>query len=450
MLTMQDNENELSILETIAKTVQKLGADDCDAICVKSISLSICQRMGSMEKIERSESSDIGVRVFIGQKQAIVSSSDVTKQALQQVAERAVAMARAAPEDSYCGLASKNQLSKKPADIDSFDPSEPDADKLIKWTQEAEEAALSVTGVTNSEGAEADWGKGEVSVYATNGFAQTYRGSHYSLSASVLAGSGTEMERDYEYSGSVYGTDLMNAEDLGKIAGNRAVKRLEPKKIKTSQVPVIFDSRISRSLISHLAGAINGSAIARNTSFLLDKMNEKLFQDDISIVDEPHRSRGLRSVPFDAEGLSNKKIEIVEGGVLKSWLLDLRSSRQLKLHSTGHASRGVSSSPSPSPTNLYLAPGRESVRDLIAPIKEGFFVNELIGSGVNGLTGDYSRGASGFWIENGEISFPVSEVTIAGNLLDMYKNLSPACDLVFRYGIDAPTCRVDGMTVAGK
>ncbi len=450
MLTMQDNENELSILETIAKTVQKLGADDCDAICVKSISLSICQRMGSMEKIERSESSDIGVRVFIGQKQAIVSSSDVTKQALQQVAERAVAMARAAPEDSYCGLASKNQLSKKPADIDSFDPSEPDADKLIKWTQEAEEAALSVTGVTNSEGAEADWGKGEVSVYATNGFAQTYRGSHYSLSASVLAGSGTEMERDYEYSGSVYGTDLMNAEDLGKIAGNRAVKRLEPKKIKTSQVPVIFDSRISRSLISHLAGAINGSAIARNTSFLLDKMNEKLFQDDISIVDEPHRSRGLRSVPFDAEGLSNKKIEIVEGGVLKSWLLDLRSSRQLKLHSTGHASRGVSSSPSPSPTNLYLTPGKESVRDLIAPIKEGFFVNELIGSGVNGLTGDYSRGASGFWIENGEISFPVSEVTIAGNLLDMYKNLSPACDLVFRYGIDAPTCRVDGMTVAGK
>ena len=450
MLTMQDNENELSILETIAKTVQKLGADDCDAICVKSISLSICQRMGSMEKIERSESSDIGVRVFIGQKQAIVSSSDVTKQALQQVAERAVAMARAAPEDSYCGLASKNQLSKKPADIDSFDPSEPDADKLIKWTQEAEEAALSVTGVTNSEGAEADWGKGEVSVYATNGFAQTYRGSHYSLSASVLAGSGTEMERDYEYSGSVYGTDLMNAEDLGKIAGNRAVKRLEPKKIKTSQVPVIFDSRISRSLISHLAGAINGSAIARNTSFLLDKMNEKLFQDDISIVDEPHRARGLRSVPFDAEGLSNKKIEIVEGGVLKSWLLDLRSSRQLKLHSTGHASRGVSSSPSPSPTNLYLTPGKESVRDLIAPIKEGFFVNELIGSGVNGLTGDYSRGASGFWIENGEISFPVSEVTIAGNLLDMYKNLSPACDLVFRYGIDAPTCRVDGMTVAGK
>ena len=450
MLTMQDNENELSILETIAKTVQKLGADDCDAICVKSISLSICQRMGSMEKIERSESSDVGVRVFIGQKQAIVSSSDVTKSALQQVAERAVAMARAAPEDSYCGLASKNQLSKKPADIDSFDPSEPDADKLIKWTQEAEEAALSVTGVTNSEGAEADWGKGEVSVYATNGFAQTYRGSHYSLSASVLAGSGTEMERDYEYSGSVYGTDLMNAEDLGKIAGNRAVKRLEPKKIKTSQVPVVFDSRISRSLISHLAGAINGSAIARNTSFLLDKMNEKLFQDDISIVDEPHRARGLRSVPFDAEGLSNKKIEIVEGGVLKSWLLDLRSSRQLKLHSTGHASRGVSSSPSPSPTNLYLAPGRESVRDLIAPIKEGFFINELIGSGVNGLTGDYSRGASGFWIENGEISFPVSEVTIAGNLLDMYKNLSPACDLVFRYGIDAPTCRVDGMTVAGK
>ena len=319
---MQDNENELSILETIAKTVQKLGADDCDAICVKSVSLSICQRMGSMEKIERSESSDVGVRVFIGQKQAIVSSSDVTKPALQQVAERAVAMARAAPEDSYCGLASKNQLSKKPADIDSFDPVEPDADTLIRWTQEAEEAALSVTGVTNSEGAEADWGKGVVSVYATNGFAQTYKGSHYSLSASVLAGSGTEMERDYEYSGSVYGTDLMNAEDLGKIAGNRAVQRLEPRKIKTSQVPVVFDSRISRSLISHLAGAINGSAIARNTSFLLDKMNKKLFQDDISVVDEPHRARGLRSVPFDSEGLSNKTINIVEGGVLKSWLLD--------------------------------------------------------------------------------------------------------------------------------
>ena len=258
------------------------------------------------------------------------------------------------------------------------------------------------------------------------------------------------MERDYDYTGAVYAEDMLSPESLGKNAGQKAVKRLNPRKVKTTQVPIIYDPRVSRGLLGHLTSAINGSSIARGTSFLKDKMKERVFSEDITICDDPHRPRGLRSKPFDGEGVANKKRELVSSGILSTWILDLRSSRQLGLETTGHASRGSGSAPSPSATNVYLQPGLQSPEQLMNDIKDGLYVTELIGMGVNGLTGDYSRGAAGFWIKNGEITYPVSEITIAGNLNDMFLRLSPANDLEFRYGIDAPTIRIEGMTLAGK
>lgn len=447
---MTESSNKLELLDDLLKMASAKGASAADAVHIESISLAVAQRLGNPEKLERSESADIGLRVFAGKSQAIVSSSDVSPEALEQLVERAVAMAKSVPEDPYCGLADPAQLAGKLADIDSYDDFEPAAEVLIDWANRAEDAARAVEGVTNSEGAEAGWGRANVSVAATNGFAQSYAGSHFSLSASVLAGEGTEMERDYDYSGSVYAEDLRSPEDIGRTAGENTVKRLNPRKAATEQVPIIYDSRASRGLLSHFANAVNGAAIARDTSFLKDMMGKAVFSDNITIVDEPHRPRGLRSKPFDGEGVANTRRQIIDNGKLTTWFLDLRSSRQLGLETTGHASRGTGSPPSPTATNLYLEAGEASVDELMADIKSGFYVTELIGFGVNGLTGDYSRGAAGFWIENGQIAYPVSEVTIAGNLKDMFLNLVPANDLQFRYGVDAPTIRVDGMTVAGK
>jgi PmbA protein len=440
----------LDLLDSLLKKAKAAGADAADAVYIESVSLAVAQRLGMAEKLERSESMDVGLRVFSGKSQAIVSSSDTAPDSLDELVERAVSMSKSVPEDPYCGIADPDQLATKIVEIDAFDPTEPDAETLIDWANRAESAARAVDGVTNSEGAEAGWGRAEVAVAASNGFAQSYSGSHFSLSAAVLAGTGTAMERDYDYSGSVYAEDLRSPEEIGRVAGEKAVKRLNPKKAKSEQVPVVYDTRVARGMLSHLATAVNGSSIARNTSFLKDKMGEQVFGEGITIVDDPHRPRGLRSKPFDGEGVANQKRNLIEDGKLTTWFLDLRSSRQLGLETTGHASRGTGSPPGPSATNLYLEAGKTDVAGLISDIKSGFYVTELIGFGVNGLTGDYSRGAAGFWIENGEIAYPVSEVTIAGNLKDMFLNLTPANDLVFRYGVDSPTLRVDGMTVAGK
>ncbi len=447
---MTDAAPMLDLLDSLLKKAKAAGADAADAVYIESVSLAVAQRLGMAEKLERSESMDVGLRVFSGKSQAIVSSSDTAPDSLDELVERAVAMSKSVPEDPYCGIADPDQLATEIVEIDAFDPTEPDAETLIDWANRAEAAARAVDGVTNSEGAEAGWGRADVAVAATNGFAQSYSGSHFSLSAAVLAGTGTAMERDYDYSGSVYAEDLRSPEEIGRIAGEKAVKRLNPKKAKSEQVPVIYDTRVARGMLSHLATAVNGSSIARNTSFLKDKMGEQVFGEGITIVDDPHRPRGLRSKPFDGEGVANQKRNLIEDGKLTTWFLDLRSSRQLGLETTGHASRGTGSPPGPSATNLYLEAGKTDVAGLISDIKSGFYVTELIGFGVNGLTGDYSRGAAGFWIENGEIAYPVSEVTIAGNLKDMFLNLTPANDLVFRYGVDSPTLRVDGMTVAGK
>jgi len=443
-------QDKLNLLQDLIKSAQGQGADAADALFAEGTSLSLSWRKGEVEQLERSEGMDLGLRVFVGKSQAIVSSSDIGKRALGELVERAVAMAKSVPEDPFAGLADPDQLATAFTDFDMFDPSEPSADALTQSARIAEEAGLEVAGVSNSEGAHASFSQSSIAFAASNGFAHTYQRSRHSLSASMLAGEGTGMERDYDYTGAVWAEDLQSAEVIGRNAGERAVKRLNPQKAKTQQVPVVFDNRAARSLVGHLSGAINGSSIARGTSFLKDKMGEDIFAPGVTIVDDPHRMRGLRSAAFDDEGLPTQKRNIIDQGKLTTWFLDLRSARQLGLESTGHAGRGVSSPPSPSASNLYLQAGSMSVAELIKDIKAGFYVTELIGMGVNTVTGDYSRGASGFWIENGEITHAVSEVTVAGHLSEMFKSLTPADDLEFLYGVDAPTVRIEGMTLAGS
>ena len=446
---MADPYNQLTLLSDILDAAKKAGADAADAVVYNAASLSVACRMGELEKLERAESNDLGLRIFVGRRQAMVSSTDFEPSTLKEVVERAVAMATAAPEDPYCGLADPGQIVTDPPLIDICDNSEPANEALIDAARAAEDAARAVPGITNTEGAETGWSRAEIAIAATNGFARTYSTSSHSLAASVIAGEGTAMERDYDYTSAVYYDDLEKPVDIGRSAGERAVKRLNARKVKTQQVPVIYDPRISGGLVRHYAGGINGSSIARGTSFLKDSMGKKIFADGINIIDDPHRPRGFRSKPFDAEGLPNTKKALAENGVLTTWVLDLAAARQLGLESTGNASRGTSSPPSPAVTNLYMEPGTQSPAELMADIENGFYITELIGMGINMITGDYSRGATGFWIENGEITYPVSEMTIAGSLKDMFANLVPADDLVFRYGTDAPTIRIDGMTVAG-
>lgn len=446
-----DPQAALDLLSNLIAEAKKAGADAADAIVASGVSLSHAQRLGEIEKLERSESADVGLRVFIGKCQAIVSSSDSSPDVLRALAERAVAMARTVPEDSYCGLADPDRvLTGKIPDLQVCDDAEPAPETLIERASQAEDAARAIEGVTNSEGAEASWGRSDIALAASNGFVGAYAISRQSIGASVLAGEGTEMERDYEYSTAVFTEDLDDPAAIGRSAGERAVRRLNPRKMETRKVPVVYDPRVSNGLLRHLAGAINGASIARGTSFLKDSMEKQIFAKGIRIIDEPHRKRGLGSKPFDAEGLPNETLDLVDDGVLLRWVLDLRSARQLDLESNGRASRGTSSPPSPSTTNLYLAPGKQSREALIGEIKDGFYITEMMGFGINGVTGDYSRGASGYWIENGELTFPVSEMTVASNLKDMFLAMTPADDLEFRYGVNAPTLRIDGMTVGGS
>lgn len=447
---MNASDESLNLLEDLIRKAKAAGADSADAVMFHAVSLSHAQRLGNVERLEREESNDLGLRVFKGKRQAIVSSSDKSQAALDELVERAVAMAKVVPEDPFCGIADPDQIAREIPQLDICDPMEPTPEELIERAKRCEEAALAVEGVTNSGGADASWGAAHIAMAASNGFAGGYSSSGHSLSVSVLAGGRDGMERDYDFSSAVYGEDLRTAEEIGRQAGENTVARLNPRKPKTAQVPVIFDPRVSASLMSHMIGAINGPAIARGTSFLKDYLGKQVFAKGINIIDDPHRPRGLRSKPFDGEGLANQRRAIIADGELQTWLLSLSSARQLGLQSTGNASRGTSGTPGPAPTNLYMEPGELSPEELIADIKQGFFVTEMMGSSINGLTGDYSRGAGGFWIENGQIAYPVSEVTIAGNLKDMYLQLTPANDLVFRYGSNAPTLRVEGMTVAGN
>lgn len=446
---MTDFAVDLNLLADLIARARARGADAADAVLIDSRALSVAYRLGAREHIERSEENEFGLRVFIGRRQAVVSSSDTAPGALDELAERAVAMARTVPEDPYCGLADAADLADHVADVESCETGEPTAEALIEHAAVAEDAARAVPGVTNSEGAEASWQVSRVSLVASNGFAHSRAVSRSDLAVSVLAGTGTGMERDYDYTSAVFAGDLRDPAAVGRTAGKRAVRRLAPRKAASAQVPILYEPRASRSLLGHLAAAINGAAVARGTSFLKDRMGERIFPAGTTVIDDPLRARGLRSRPFDAEGLPTQRRAIIENGVLTTWILDLRSARQIGAASTAHAARSVGGPPSPAPSNLYLEPGAPTPEDLIAGVERGLLVSELIGFGVNGITGDYSRGASGFWIENGAIAYPVSEVTVAGNLLDMFAHVTAADDLVFRYGTDAPTVRVDGMTVAG-
>ncbi|MES2471731.1 MAG: TldD/PmbA family protein [Pseudomonadota bacterium] len=438
-----------AILSTLLDAAKKAGADAADALHVEGVSSSVSYRLGKLEDVERAESYDLGLRVFVGQKIAFVSSTDFSDEALKALPGRAVAMARLAPEDKYAGLAPTDRLARTIPQLDLEDAAEPSAELLIERARGAEAAALAVKGVTNSEGGGASFSRSAVTLATSTGFYGRYAGTSHGIGVAVLAGEGTGMERDYDHDSARHSGDLRGAEEIGRTAGEKAVKRLNPRSMKSQSVPVVFHPDEAAGLVGHFAGAISGAAIARGVSFLKDRMGQKIFADGIQIIDNPHRVRGLRSKPFDGEGVANQRRALIENGVLTTWLLDCASARQLGLETTGHAARGTGGPPSPSSTNLYLEAGKLPVKELIADIKQGFYVTELMGMGVNGVTGDYSRGAAGFWIENGEIAFPVSEVTIAGNLKDMFARLVPASDLEFRHGTNAPTVRIEGMTLAG-
>lgn len=441
--------NAQATLEQLLAASRSAGADAADALYVESISSSVSYRLGKLEDVERAESFDLGLRVFVGQKVAFVSSTDFSPGALRQLPARAVAMARLAPEDKYAGLAPHERLAREIPSLDLEDPSEPSAEALVDLARNVEGAAMAVPGVTNSEGGGASFSRSAVALATSDGFFGQYTGTSHGIGVAVLAGEGSAMERDYDQASARHGRDLQSAAIIGKSAGERAVQRLNPRKVKSQAVPVVYDPRVSGGLIGHFASAISGASIARGVSFLKDMMGRDVFSPAVTVVDDPHRIRGLRSKPFDGEGVANRRRELVDRGVLKTWLLDCASAKQLGLETTGHASRGTGGPPSPSTTNLYLEAGDLSPEALMSDIKQGFYVTELIGMGVNGVTGDYSRGAAGFWIEDGKVTYPVSEITIAGNLKDMFRNLTAANDLEFRYGTNAPTLRIEGMTVAG-
>jgi PmbA protein len=450
MSSLLDQSALTGLAERLVDAARRAGADAADAVALRSMSLSVDVRDGAVEETQRSESDDVGLRVLVGQRQAVVSTNDIAGNGADALAERAVAMARAAPEDRFAGLADDDALARTIPDLDLIDENVPSVMDLEKLALAAEAAGLAVPGVTKSGGASAGAGIGGMVLVTSRGFRGAYLGSNHGFSMTAISGEGTGMERDYDFSSALHAADLDAADAVGRKAGERAVKRVNPRKVPTGKVPIVFEPRIAGSLVGHLASAVNGSAIARKTSFLRDKLGEKLFRPGIRIVDDPLRPRGLRSRPFDGEGVMGRRLAIVDDGVLVTWLLDSATARELGMTTTGHAQRSVSSSPSPGSTNLYLEAGAVTPEALIADIKDGFYVTDLIGMGANLVTGDYSRGAAGFWIENGKLTFPVSEVTIAGHLTDMFAALEPANDLEFRYGTNAPTVRMEGLTVAGQ
>ena len=435
--------------ELVAKA-QKAGADAADALMVQATDVEVSCRNGKPEDMQRAESAGIGLRVFVGKQVASVSSSDVQPEALQELVERAVAMAKAATEDEYAALAPKDRLATQLRALDLEDAAERSTETLLADCMKAEEAALEREGITNSEGAEASASRYEMALATSDGFAQNYATTQHSLSVCVLAGEGTGMERDYDYSMARFAADLKAPEAIGAQAADYTLRRMNPRKVETQQVPVVFAPRVARSLLNSFTGAISGSAVARGTSFLKGKMGEKLFADNVRIIDDPHRLRGLASKPYDAEGVANTKSVLVDSGELQQWLLDVRSANQLGLQTTGHASRGLGSAPHPSSSNCYMEAGEASPDALIADIAAGFYVTDVFGMGVNMVTGDYSQGASGLWIEKGELSYAVSELTIASTLPEMFASLVPANDLRFDYATNAPTLMVPKMTVAGN
>ncbi len=443
-------EQALNHAADAVSNARRAGADAADCIVTSSASTEVSLRLGKVESIDRAESGELGVRIFVGRRSASASTSDLSRSAIDTLIERTIAMARLAPEDPYAALAPAHLLAAGPfADFDLNDRRDVTPEALRDRALEAEEAARAVEGVTNSQGAGAGHGTGITALATSTGFVGVQSGSSHSVSASVLAGEGARMQRDYHSHTARHLSDLESATDIGTEAGRRAVARLDPVRLASGPMTVVFHPRVASSMLGHFAGAITGAAIARKTSFLLECLGKPVFGKHVTIVDDPWRRRGMRSRAFDAEGLPTHQVKLIDGGLLTQWIADTASARQLGIDPTGHAARGGSGPPGASTSNLHLAAGTMTLAELMGDITEGFYVTELIGMGVNGLTGDYSRGASGLRIVGGELAGAVAEVTIAGNLKDMFAALVPANDLVFRNATNAPTVRIDGMTLAG-
>lgn len=447
--------NEISVqrlndlLDEVLSCARKAGAEQADALANWEFSLQESLRLGELESVERSEGSGLGLRVLIGRRQASVASARLDATEFPMLAERAVAMARHAPEDPWCGLADGSLLAQEVPDLELDDGFEADEELLCERARETEENALAVPGITNSEGVTAGWSRGYSAFANSDGFNKGYCESSHQLVCSVLAEKNGEKERDYAYSICCHFMDLESPATLGREAAERTLQRLGARKPKGAQLPVIYDERVASSLLRHFARAASAASVARGTSFLEKCLGKQIFSAGIDILDDPVRHRGLASRPFDDEGVAGSRRFMVENGVLASWFVDTASGRQLGLSSTGHAGRSAAEPPTPAPSNLHILKGNCTQAELMADITQGLFVTELIGMGVNPVTGDYSRGAAGFWIENGVPTFPVNELTIAGNLKDMYANMTHADDLRFRGSVNAPSLRIEGLTIAG-
>lgn len=443
-----DSAELLSRASQLIDLAKAAGADQADAVVVRSRSRSVSVRLGKVEGTEASESDDFSLRVFVGRQVASVSANPGFD--MKVLAERAVAMARVSPEDPFACLADEADLARSYPDLELYDPTDVPTDALREAALEMEQAALDVEGVTNSSGAGASSGMGGLVLVTSHGFSGSYMASRFGRSVSVIAGEGTKMERDYDFDSRLYAADLDDPKLIGLRAGERVVKRVNPRQVDTgSNVTVVFDPRIARGFVGHVAGAINGASVARKTSFLRDKMGQQVLKAGLSITDDPLIVRGSSSRPFDGEGVSGERMVMIEDGVLNHWFLSTSTARELGLATNGRGVRG-GTAVSPASTNLALEPGDISPEDLIKSIGNGFYITELIGQGVNMITGEYSRGATGFWIENGELAYPVSEVTIASNLKDMFMRLTPANDIDRKFGVASPTIAIEGMTLAGR
>lgn len=447
---MIDSDEALTHCHALVEMARKMGADGADAIARADSAESVSVRLGALEDVSRSESEAIGLRVFVGQRSATVSTSDFSHNSLAALVENALAMARLAPEDRYAGLAPRENLAQLPfAELDLADPVEPSPELLREAALEAEDAARAVEGITNSNGAEASFSRGVVALVTSNGFAAASSGTAHALAASMIAGEGGSMQTDHSHRATRHREDLPPPAQIGAEAGQRTVARLNPGSMASGSVPVLFDPRVGSSLIGHLLSGMSGPAVARKSSFLAGRENGALFAEDIRIIEDPLRPRGLRSRPFDGEGLPCIRRCLVDDEQIFGWLTNIASARQLGAPLSGHAARGVSGAPGIQAGNVYCEAGKLSVQELMADIQDGLYVTHLFGQGVNLVTGDYSRGAAGIRIRGGELAEPVAEITIAGNLLDMFRTLRAASDLEFIRGIDVPTLRVEGMTVAG-
>jgi PmbA protein len=439
----------LSIANDLVQMALKAGASSADAMAISSFSQGVSLRHGVIEEFEQSESQDIGLRVFVGQSAALIGGSVLTKVGLQRLVERSIAMAKLAPPDPYSGIADPSQLATEFPDLDLVSKTEKSMEELKALAERAENAGLAISGVTRSNGGSASSSKRMVAMAASNGFARSWERTSFGISASVVAGEGTAMERDYDGHGASHFEDVESPEKIGTTAGERAVARLNPRKIASQRIPVLYDRRVAGSLVGHLLGGINGGSIARGTSFLKEDLGKTLFAPNVTLVEDPHRVRGPGSRPCDGEGLPTVKRNIIDRGVLTTWIMDLRAARQLGLAPSGHGARGLTSPPSASTSNIHMEAGVRSPEAMMKDFGTGLLVTEFIGSTINMVTGDYSRGASGFWIENGEKAYPVSGITVAGNLRDMFKALEPASDLIFRSGMNVPSCFLGEMTIAG-